>query len=76
VNGRLFNDQDDASFQAVVSDQLHLELLRSWVTDDARPGRNEQWLNALARRSGDPETLVNERIAALCHAECIEHLDG
>jgi SAM-dependent methyltransferase len=56
-NGRLFNDQDEASFQAVVSDQLDLELLRLWATDDVRPGRNEQWLNALARRSGDPGRL-------------------
>ena len=50
-DGRLFTDIDEVTFTSLVSGIGELELLRLWHSDDQRPNRNDQWLNALLRKA-------------------------
>jgi hypothetical protein len=59
--GRFFNDQDEASFKATVSNLRDVELLSLWITNDVRPDRNQQWLNAIVRRNEKPPQPPKER---------------
>jgi SAM-dependent methyltransferase len=50
-DGRLFNDQDEASLRLALAPFPGLQVLEFWRTADRRPGRaDETWLNALVRR--------------------------
>ncbi len=50
-NGRLFSNYDEESFNAVITDQKELEMLKYWKTNDLRPGREgEKWLNILLQK--------------------------
>ena len=50
-NGRLFSNFDEASFNAVLSDQKQLNMVKFWKTSDVRPGREqEKWLNVLLKK--------------------------
>jgi SAM-dependent methyltransferase len=49
---RLFANQNETSFRAVVGRVAGLELLETWTEADRRPGRqDEQWFSVLCRRS-------------------------
>ena len=50
-DGRLFTDIDEVTFTSLISGVGELELLRLWHSDDRRPTRNDQWLNALLRKA-------------------------
>ncbi|MGX9460965.1 class I SAM-dependent DNA methyltransferase [Shewanella sp. A14] len=45
--GRFFTDANETRLEQWLK-QTHLTILRTWITTDVRPGRdNEQWLNAI-----------------------------
>ena len=46
-DGRLFTDADDVRIVQWTSGLKGCGDRQSWITEDLRPGRNEQWLNAL-----------------------------
>jgi hypothetical protein len=51
-NGRYFTDQTEESLQAILDRVGGLEIIRTGITGDARPGReDEKWLNVLLRAS-------------------------
>ena len=51
-DGRLFNDQNEASLRRALTPFPGLEVLEFWRTADRRPGRaDEMWRNAPVRRS-------------------------
>jgi 2-polyprenyl-3-methyl-5-hydroxy-6-metoxy-1,4-benzoquinol methylase len=43
--GRLFTDMDEKRFEGLLLQLPQLQLVKSWVTQDNRPDRNEEWLN-------------------------------
>jgi len=50
-NGRYFTDLDEKGLKEVIKNIPDLVLKETWVTSDARPGReNEKWLNAFLKR--------------------------
>ena len=51
-NGRYFTDQTEESLQVILDKVGGLEIIRTGITGDARPGReDEKWLNVLLRAS-------------------------
>ena len=51
-NGRYFTDLTEESLQAILVRVGGLEIIRTGITGDARPGReDEKWLNVLLRAS-------------------------
>ena len=49
-NGRYFTDLTEKSLQAILDEVRGLEISRTGITGDARPGRgDEKWLNVLLR---------------------------
>lgn len=50
--GRRFTDFTELALTSCLAEQSGFKLLRSWVTDDVRPDRNDRWVNALARKIG------------------------
>ena len=50
--GRYFTDFTEDSLQIFWKDISALEIIKTWITADVRPGREEeQWINILARRT-------------------------
>lgn len=50
-DGRHFTDVDEPQLRAWLSALADIENIECWVSADARPGRTEQWLNALVTRA-------------------------
>ncbi len=50
-DGRHFTDMNEASLTDVVKQANGLEIVKTWITDDARPQRKEKWLNAILRKT-------------------------
>ncbi|WP_412500308.1 class I SAM-dependent methyltransferase [Shewanella chilikensis] len=50
-DGRHFTDMNEERFKRLLDTVGGLEVLESWVTVDARPDRNEQWLNLVLKRT-------------------------
>ena len=51
-NGRYFTDRTEESLQAILDEVGGLEVIRTGITGDARPGReDEKWLNVLLRKA-------------------------
>ena len=49
-NGRYFNDLDEKTSQKLFS-KLDFEIIKIWITNDARKGReNEKWVNILVKK--------------------------
>lgn len=47
-NGRFFSDLNEQQLECFTNTFNGLQVLKTWLTGDARPGReHEQWLNAL-----------------------------
>ena len=58
-NGRYFTDLTEESLQAILDEVGGLEIIRTGITGDARPGReDEKWLNVLLRK--EEETKAEE----------------
>ena len=50
-NGRYFTDFTEGSLKAFWSQATSMQVFDLWITQDVRPGREEeQWINLLARR--------------------------
>jgi 2-polyprenyl-3-methyl-5-hydroxy-6-metoxy-1,4-benzoquinol methylase len=49
-DGRLFTDMNEDRRATLVSDIPHVEVKRTWITEDNRPERNEIWLNAVLKK--------------------------
>ena len=51
-NGRPFSNYDEESFNALLTDQKKMNILKYWKTNDLRPGReDEKWLNILLKKT-------------------------
>jgi len=50
---RLFTDFTAQSLEACLAGCTELTIIRIWITDDLRPGRDERWVNALVRKGSD-----------------------
>ncbi len=49
-NGRYFTDFTEDTFKMFVADMEQLVIEKLWITDDVRPGRqDEKWLNTILR---------------------------
>ncbi|MCF2856158.1 class I SAM-dependent methyltransferase [Pseudoalteromonas sp. SMS1] len=49
--GRHFTDLDEQGLKALITSTPSLSMIQTWVTQDRRPGReNEHWLNCLLRK--------------------------
>ncbi|WP_223426894.1 class I SAM-dependent methyltransferase [Tateyamaria pelophila] len=46
-HGRFFNDLDEDQLEGILVDVPTLKAASMWITNDARPDRNDQWLNAI-----------------------------
>ena len=50
-NGRHFTDFTSKSFAEFIIDMENIEVEKQWITEDVRPGREEEkWLNILLRK--------------------------
>lgn len=49
-DGRTFTDMDEKAVAALLSHQPSLKLMDMWITEDARPERNEKWLNLIVKK--------------------------
>lgn len=50
-DGRHFTDLTASALRALLAPLPHIAHIETWVTADQRPGRDEQWLNALVQKS-------------------------
>ena len=48
--GRYFIDLTEDTLRKLMEEVPSLQIIDTWITDDVRPGREERWLNTLARR--------------------------
>lgn len=51
--GRRFSDFTASGLSDYLADQESLIVERIWVTEDARPERNDRWVNTLAKKLAD-----------------------
>ena len=51
VTGRHFTDLDEESLRNLLANLPNLQLVKFWLTDDARPDRKEQWLNVILQKT-------------------------
>jgi len=49
-DGRLFTDVNEERLVTLVSTLPHVEVKFTWITEDKRPNRKEQWLNTILNR--------------------------
>lgn len=49
-DGRAFTDMDEKTIETLLSCQANLTLAAIWITDDARPERDEKWLNIIVKK--------------------------
>ena len=70
---RHFTDATEPRLRQWLQGFADVESIRCWTTDDRRPGRNEQWLNAIVRRQPAEQSRVvvggsNHFLPHLCAA--------
>ncbi|EJB8442493.1 class I SAM-dependent methyltransferase [Vibrio parahaemolyticus] len=49
-DGRSFTDMDEPSIQLLINKLVNLVILNTWLTVDARPDREEKWLNVIVQK--------------------------
>jgi 2-polyprenyl-3-methyl-5-hydroxy-6-metoxy-1,4-benzoquinol methylase len=60
--GRFFNDFDESKLAELLRTVSALRQLKSWVTSDARPGReHELWLNVILEKCGSSDETAQRR---------------
>lgn len=79
VEGRHFTDATEERLRGWLTGMVDIAAFECWTTPDQRPGRSEQWLNALVRRApvlgrrlftGDPQHLfLPQLLGAIAHAD-------
>lgn len=69
-DGRHFTDATDVRLRSWVGSLSDVEAIETWITPDQRPGRNEQWLNALVRR----KTCSHEKLVTGGEHPFLPHL--
>jgi superfamily II DNA or RNA helicase/HKD family nuclease/SOS-response transcriptional repressor LexA len=52
--GRRFTDADENALRGWLAPLAHVSSVETWVSDDKRPDRNEQWINALVAKLHAP----------------------
>lgn len=57
-DGRHFTDATEARIRAWIAPFADLAAAECWTTQDQRPGRTEQWINALIRKRGPAATKL------------------
>jgi superfamily II DNA or RNA helicase/HKD family nuclease/SOS-response transcriptional repressor LexA len=56
--GRRFTDADDVTLRRWLAPLPLVSSVETWVSEDKRPERSEQWINALAAKEPAPRKLV------------------
>jgi 2-polyprenyl-3-methyl-5-hydroxy-6-metoxy-1,4-benzoquinol methylase len=56
-DGRLFTDINEERLATLVSDIPHVEVKRTWITEDNRPERNEIWLNTVLKKNNSRKLI-------------------
>lgn len=54
--GRSFTDMDEPSIQLLLDKLDNLVVINTWLTVDARPDREEKWLNVMVRKVDKPHS--------------------
>lgn len=44
---RYFTDLDENKLAALIKNTKHLQIEKTWLTDDARPDSNDRWINCI-----------------------------
>ncbi len=52
---RIFVDFTEDALRDRLKRQQLVEILRTWITNDLRPGRSERWVNAIVERKSESE---------------------
>ena len=60
-DGRSFTDMDEPSIQLLLNELDNLVVLNTWVTVDARPDREEKWLNVIVRKVDKPHSRTPKK---------------
>ena len=50
-DGRHFTDLNKQSLKQLVSQVKNVNILKMWITEDARPKRSDKWLNAILKKT-------------------------
>lgn len=50
---RRFTDFTSMGLETCIAGHSNIDIIRIWITDDVRRGRNERWVNALVRKETD-----------------------
>ena len=50
-DGRHFTDMTEDLLESLLSDFTDLKIQERWLTDDARPNRDDKWLNTILRKN-------------------------
>ena len=53
-SGRHFTDVDESCLRSWLAVLPELASIETWLTEDARPDRSEQWVNALVTKAAEP----------------------
>jgi len=49
-NGRYFTDYTEKTISNVISKFPELRIVDLWITEDARPEREEKWVNVIVKK--------------------------
>lgn len=55
-DGRLFSNFTESQVGRIIENIDSLEIVKSWITEDAAERANIRWLNFLLRKTGSPKT--------------------
>ena len=48
--GRYYTDYTEQSVETLFTSVSSLQKVDMWLTDDARPGRNDKWINCIYKK--------------------------
>lgn len=57
-DGRTFTDMNERAIETLLSHQPDLKLVDMWITQDARPERDERWLNLIIKKRENQITIT------------------
>ncbi|MBA6327392.1 hypothetical protein H4J46_05470 [Colwellia sp. MB02u-6] len=56
--GRLFTDVNEVKLATLVSTLPHIKVKRTWITEDNRPERNQNWLNTVLKKNNSRKLKI------------------